>query len=265
MSNCYRFDKLELKEKPIFKSIDATYIIYLEGNGRLQSILNQLSNIIPSKNVYIVYNKGYKKCKKADFINKPALDIVDTNLNIFLHSNEKNYKNILILEDDFIFENVDRVDVEKIDNFMIKNKDKNISYLLGAIPFILIPTFNLDHYIGLLTGGMHSVIYTRKYRNSILKLNQKEIKDWDMKDFFKLNKYIYKKSLCYQTFPLTDNRKQWFNSNIFNFIINLCLKITKLDTQIHPGYDIMYVFSKLILIILFIIIFIVIIKLRNHK
>ena len=260
MNNCYRFEKLELKGNPIFESIDATYIIHLEYNGRYNSILNELSKIIPSKNIYIVFNKGYKKCKKADFINKPALDIVDSNLNIFSHSNEMKYENILILEDDFVFEDINKTDTTEIDRFMIKNKNKNISYLLGALPFILIPTFNLDHYRGILTGGMHAVIYTRIYRNNILKLNQKEIKDWDMKDFFKLNKYVYKKPLCFQTFPLTKNRKQWFDTSILYYLSDFFFKITKLDTQIHPGYDIMYVFSKSII---FIIIFILIIKLRN--
>lgn len=262
MNNCYRFEKIHLKGDPIFESIDATYIIHLEDNGRYNSILKELSKVIPSKNIYIVFNKGYKKCKKADFINKPALDIVDSNFNIFLHSNEMKYENILILEDDFVFEDINKTDSKEIDRFMIKNKNKNISYLLGALPFILIPTFNLYHYRGILTGGMHAVIYTRIYRDSILKRNQKEIKDWDMKDFFKLNKYVYKKPLCFQTFPLTKNRKQWFDTNIINKLSDFFFKITKLDKQIHPGYDIMYVFSKSII---FIIIFILIIKLRNWK
>ena len=263
MNNCYRFDKLELKGKPIFKSIDATYIIHLEGNGRYNSILKELSKVIPSKNIYIVYNKGYKKCKKFDFINRPALDIVDSNFNIFLHSNEMKYENILILEDDFIFENINNTDAENIDKFMIENKNKNISYLLGAVPFMLIPTFNQDHFRGILTLGMHAVICTRIYRDNMLKVNQKEINDWDLKDIFKLNKYVYKKPLCFQTFPLTDNRKQWVDSGIIIKITDFFLNITKLDKQIHPGYDIMYIFAKLIFIVLFIIILIVSNKLFN--
>lgn len=184
MNNCYRFKKIHLNGEPIFKSIDAIYIIHLEGNGRYDSILKKLSNMVPSKNVYILFNKGFKRCKKQDFIDVTNKDIVDSNLNIFYHSNEMNYENILILEDDFIFEDIDRTDSENIDKFMIKNKNKDISYLIGSLPIILIPTLDLDHWIGFFTVGMHSIICTKKYRNTILEINQEEIKDWDRKDFF---------------------------------------------------------------------------------
>lgn len=265
MNNCYRFNKLHLNGNPIFKSIDATYIIHLEGNGRINHIIDQLSKITPSKIVFIVFNKGYKKCKKKDFINKSSLDLVDSYITIFKHANKTKYENILILEDDFIFENISENDSNEIDNFLIKNKNKNICYLIGTLPFILLPTLDQNHWIGFFTGGTHSVIYTQKYRNNILKINQQKIKDWDRKDFFKLNKYIYKKSLCFQTFPLTENRKNWNESDIMNYITDIYIKMLSLDIKIHPGYDIMYVFSKLILLILLLIFILVIIKLRNQK
>jgi hypothetical protein len=65
--------------------------------------MKQLNEYQPTNTVYILFNKGYKKCKKQDFITNPPYDLVDANLNIFKHAKENNYDNILILEDDFIF------------------------------------------------------------------------------------------------------------------------------------------------------------------
>ena len=50
-------------------SVDATYIIHLEGNGRLQNIYNQLNQYQPTKKVYIFFNKGYKNCNKNFYNN----------------------------------------------------------------------------------------------------------------------------------------------------------------------------------------------------
>lgn len=256
--SCYRFDKLHLNGKPTFKSIDATYIIHLEGNGRINDIINQLTKITPSKIVYIVFNKGYKKCKKYDFIVNTNTDIVDANIEIFKHSNKMNYRNIMILEDDFIFEDISKNDSDEIDKFLTDNINKDICYLIGALPFVLIPTFNLNHWKSFFTGGMHSVIYTKEHRTKILKMNQSKIKDWDKKDFFKLQKFVYKKPLCFQTFPITNNRKNWHNSNLMNYLTDVFIRLLNLHKKIHPGYDIMYVFAKYIIFIIVFIIFIII-------
>jgi hypothetical protein len=264
MQNCYKLEKIELKNKYLFNSIDATYIIHLENNGRYDSIQKQLSRITPSNNVYILFNKGYR-CKKQSFINNSALDIIDANYYIFRHSDEQQYKNILILEDDFIFENIDKQDIYNIDTFMNKNKDKDILYQIGTLPIILLPTLNLNHWIGYFTGGMHSTIYTKKYRERILKTPQQTFSDWDKKDFFKLNKYVYKKPLCFQTFPYTENRKKWLNSKIIQKLSSIFIYILNLENDIHPGYDIMYILSKIIIIFLSLIIIIIIQYFRNQK
>jgi hypothetical protein len=103
-NKCYRYEKILYKDGLFNKTIDATYIINLEGNGRLEYIMKQLEEYHPTNIVYIVFNKGFKKCKKADFIINPPYDLVDANLNIFKHAKNNNYDNILILEDDFIFD-----------------------------------------------------------------------------------------------------------------------------------------------------------------
>jgi hypothetical protein len=99
----YRFKKKIFNDGFLNNSVDATYIIHLENNGRYNHIQEQLSEYHPTNIVYILFNKGYKKSKKKYFINKTCLDLIDACLKIFKHAEIHNYNNILILEDDFIF------------------------------------------------------------------------------------------------------------------------------------------------------------------
>ena len=62
-STCYRFEEF-VGENPLFLNIDATYVIHLEGNGRLDSVKKELTEFYPSKNTFILFNKGFKKCEK---------------------------------------------------------------------------------------------------------------------------------------------------------------------------------------------------------
>ena len=54
-NKCYKLKKYIYKN-PIFQNtVDATYIINLENNGRLDHIMNQLSEYHPTKIVYICF------------------------------------------------------------------------------------------------------------------------------------------------------------------------------------------------------------------
>ena len=97
---CYRFELLEF-EDCLFQNVDATYILHLEGNGRIDHIHEQLKTYHPSKKVYIVYNKGYKKCGKDIDPQETHSDLVHANMTVFEHATP--YKHVLVLEDDFIF------------------------------------------------------------------------------------------------------------------------------------------------------------------
>jgi hypothetical protein len=125
-NDCYTFKKINYDKYLFDESISATYIINLVNNGRLSSIENQLKYFKPTKIVYILFNKGYKNCKKDKCINTPALDLVDAFLTIFKHSKNNNYKNILILEDDFFFDVKinNTLIINNINNFIKKKKMK---------------------------------------------------------------------------------------------------------------------------------------------
>ena len=233
--SCYYFEKLEFKSALL--DIDATYVIHLENNGRLGSVKEQLNEFRPTKSVFILHNKGYKKCEKDGYINKPALDLVDAFLYIFKDAQQKNYKNVLILEDDFIFSNriKDKKVQQNIMNF-ISNKNYDI-YALGILPFIQKAYHNnTSQCKGL---GTHAIIYSRNFINKTLQKDKKSIKDWDE---YVGERYTYNEPLCYQLFPKTENQDSWINMEIAKYIIRLL----KLDTRVEPGYSIMYMVSKVV-------------------
>ena len=68
--------------------VDATYILHLEGNGRLEQIQTQLEQYHPSRKVYLVYNQGYKKCQKNLPLESPPYDLVDAFLTAFHDANK---------------------------------------------------------------------------------------------------------------------------------------------------------------------------------
>lgn len=259
---CYNFKKLEYNQATFADSVDATYILHLEGNGRLPDILNQLNKFHPTNIVYIVFNKGYKKCKKKLSKNDPPTDLIDAYYQVFKNAKIKNYKNILILEDDFIFS--DRMNDPKVTNDIntfINDKDnEEFMYMLGALPHLQIPYKN-KHYNLCISSGTHACIYSQKLRNHFLEnVNFDTINDWDIYTNLNSNRYIYEEPLCYQLFPETENSKHWVNYFGTANILKSYMKSLELNTKVEPGYSkcytnsrnrIYYILIVLILIIIF--------------
>ena len=270
-TQCYSFKKIKYNTGLLDEAVDATYIIHLEGNGRYDDIMSQLKTYHPTKEVYIVFNKGYKKCKKDDHIELPAHDLIDAFLQVFKHAKNQNYENILILEDDFIFSEKIKTTSTQHDicTFLNNNKDKDYQYFLGCLPLLQLPcTLDCKHYINIGSIGMHAVIYTKKNRNALLNVNQKDITDWDWYSFTHLRRYTYHEPLCYQLFPDTDNSKNWHKDNsilhVFAVLVKKILNLLKLDNQVEPGYTIFYIFSKLFAFIIFILILCIVYKIVNR-
>lgn len=258
--SCYSFKELVFEKGLFDKSIDATYVIHLEGNGRYENVESQLEEYRITKTNYILFNKGFKKCNKKD-IDGPAKDLIDAFLQIFKHANAKNYSNILILEDDFIFDKKikDEENINNINAFLLEKIDTDFTYLLGTIPFLQLP-YKKNHYSLYFSLGSHSCVYSKKNRERVL--NSKEvINDWDI--YTNLNnfgkRYTYHTPMCYQLFPATDNSKDWGKHNaIFYYQGKLISHIfwhLGLDKKVEPGYTFFYIFSKLILFIVMAILF----------
>jgi hypothetical protein len=275
-TQCYTFKKMKYNKGLLDDAVDATYIIHLEGNGRYDDIMNQLKTYHPTKEVYILFNKGYKKCKKDEHIKLPAHDLVDAFLQVFTHAKNQKYDNILILEDDFIFsKKIKKTSTQQdICTFLNNNKDKDYQYFLGCLPYLQLPcTLDSKHYINICSGGTHAVIYTKKNRERLLNVNQKDITDWDYYSFTHSRRYAYCEPVCYQLFPDTDNSNNWHKDNYILYMISKLAKkilnLFKLDTQIEPGYSIFYLYSKIfaftIIILILVIIYKISITLFKHK
>jgi len=270
-TQCYNFKKIKYNKGLLDDAVDATYIIHLEGNGRYDDIMNQLKTYHPTKEVYILFNKGYKKCKKDEHIKLPAHDLVDAFLQVFTHAKNQKYDNILILEDDFIFsKKIKKTSTQQdICTFLNNNKDKDYQYFLGCLPYLQLPcTLDSKHYINICSGGTHAVIYTKKNRERLLNVNQKDITDWDYYSFTHSRRYAYCEPVCYQLYPDTDNSNNWHKDNYILYIISKSVKkfynILKLNTQIEPGYSIFYIFSKIFAFTIIILILVIVYNIVNR-
>jgi hypothetical protein len=257
-TNCYNIKEINNDSGFFDNCVDATYVIHLENNGRLNHINKQLEQFHPTKKVYIAINKGFKNCNKKLIEQVSYQDLTDAFLQCFKHANERNYNNILILEDDFIFNSKikDSKNINSICKFLNKKKEEPFIYYLGCNPIIVHPYFNvydpsssLSHYKSIKSCSTHGIIYSREARNIDLDLS---LKHWDaiIENGVK-NRYLYYKPLCYQTYPDTENKKSWGekDSQIIAVAKSNIIKILYLDVQPEPGFSIMYAFSKLLLTI----------------
>ena len=252
---CYEYEEYKFTN-PLL-NVEATYIIHLKNNGRYDSIIEQIQKYNISKKVYIVINKGYKNCKKHESITIPPLDLVDTYLEIFEHAQNK--ENILILEDDFFFDEKIKENFHQtnINQFINKKIKEDFIYYLGTIPLLQVP-YNYYHYYGL-TCGSHAVIYSKKNRKKTIETIKYQINDWDIFiNFNNINRFIYYTPLCYQLFPDTDNSSYWGSHNIFLKYIAEFSKYIIILLKLHEnidGYSIFYLFSKIWILIILLLIF----------
>jgi hypothetical protein len=254
-SHCYKFEHIKYSEGILDNFIDATYILTVNGSNRINNINKQLDYLIPTKNVFIVYNKGYKKCTKILSKQIPLYDIIDSNTNAFEHSLENDFNNILILEDDFVFSErlKDKNIIDEIKLFFNNNQNRVFYYNLGTFPLFFYPNINIfnNTYRGIFCVLAHANIYNKKSRIQILENINKNIKNinvqWDAYLTMNYINYFYKYGIIYQTFPETENKKYWLSDNKYSFFENflkytddLRIKYLKLNKQPQPGFDITY-------------------------
>jgi hypothetical protein len=256
-SECYSFKRLEVVEGLFDSSVDATYIITLESNGRYERIHEQLIKYHPTKVLYILTNKGYKRCEKQLKREIPRYDLTDAFITVFKHAQEQRYNNILVLEDDFIFSEkiFETETLANVNSFVSEKTQTDFIYLLGCLPFYQIP-YNIHTNIPFFSGGMHAVIYSHSARERALRdYTTTVIDDWDFYNNARLNRYTYQTPLVYQLFPLTENRKQWAAPNFILFLADFFIRLARLDVNVEPGYSTLYVFSKLLFYISILLVF----------
>lgn len=252
-SVCYKFKKISSTGGFLDSSCDATYIIHLVNNGRMNDIKKQLNHFKPTKEIFILNNIGYKQCKKNLFCESSTCDLIDAFLQCFRHSKKKGFKNILILEDDFIFSEkiLNQTIINSINNF-INNKQGFFTYLLGTVPHLKSPNIISDHANLIFSTGTHATIYSSDMIDYVLN-NTKDFvwyNDWDLYNNCKFMgyRYTYKAPLCYQVFRQTENSFEWSNKYYGADIIKMWFKILGINKKIEPGTSIAYILSSIIFI-----------------
>jgi hypothetical protein len=254
-NKCYNFNLIKTSynvDKYLFDNIiDATYIIHLENNGRYESIMDQIKRFNICRKIYILFNKGFKKCRKPKHIVSSVEDLTDSYIQIFKHAESFRYNNILILEDDFMFSPTVKKHIGDIEQFFDYNQGKNFIYSLGLVPYIMIPyikNHNITYGV-----GTHAIIYTKNSRKQILN-DKNKIVDINGYIILNLTSYTYYKPLCYQLFPITENSKNWGKDSWFfqcTAILGFkLLRYNGMDKKVEPGYSRFYLCSKIIFYVL---------------
>ncbi len=240
----YRYE-LITNEKGMFdKYVDMVYLITMEDSPRKEHYMNQINKYIPHKNITIQYNKGFKLCKKKLWVQNTIGDINDAYYHIFLNVLQNNYKNIIIFEDNFFFDDtINQYIVDDIGEF-ITNTPYHL-YNLGRLFHISIPNLlSPSHLKSYYTTSTHGVIYNRDYAYYFIKKYEHGIyQEPDITcNELSVIKYTYYKPLCFQLFEKTENIQNWD----FNYLITKSFEYLKLDKDHKVGFKIINILSYII-------------------
>ena len=263
MSNCYNFKELNFKYGIYDNSIDVSYILTLKNSLKIKNIYKQLTIAKPTKKIFIVVNDGFKKCAKDLPIQNKKYDTMHSYIEIFKHAKKNNYQNILILDDNFIFDKEITYlkHTTKINDFCSKNKNEHFILSLGSLPIVIFP-YDEYFYKSIISTGIYSMIYSRPFIDKTLnqKDNLKKINDWNYYTNKTFKHYIYYIPLCTQLFNDTDTdiKNQMPSFFGLKYIYLYFIKSNKLDKQSQPGFNHFYFYSKIISIFMFILLFYII-------
>ena len=245
----YYYKLIEFDKGIFDKYIDMVYILTMENSTRVNHYMKQLTKYKPLKNILIQYNKGFKKCNKKLLKQNTIYDLNDAYYHAFLNAKNNNYKNIIIFEDDFFFDNLNMNDINSIGNFIKYNKYH--IYHLGTAVHISIP-YTLYHHRAFISVASHGVIYNMCYFDIYINNYNKSLVTQNDMFWNKLDiiKYKYYKPICFQIFEETNNSINWKFSKIGLFFIKL-FGINKSHT---PGF---YILNKLFYFITLLLIMII--------
>ncbi len=262
--HCYSFNLIKYPSGFFDHFIGATYIITMGSPERMANIKKQLSFVVPTKNVFIVHNKGFKSCPKVLKRQETAYDLSDANMNIMCHAYENfGSKNILVLEDDFVFDSriLDPVITSNIEWFLKEKSSYPIYFNLGPTAILFYPTINPFNPIfkSIYAGCSHAVIFNPKIVELLYnERSNKEIGHWDIHLNNNYDGYFYYKPIVYQTFPITENNKNWCSDykddpwkhrlcqDYFLTFVRKFNEKTGLGEKPQPGFDILYSISMII-------------------
>ena len=248
-SECYSFKLIHETDNPYLKNVDISIVLTMKNSSRT---FNDPVLLSLARYTYLQINKGYKNCNKPG-VDSIRSDVIHAHKNIC--KNTVNYNNVIIFEDDAEYNYKYSTDEFKsIDDF-IYNNTFNL-YSLGNVS-INVPSL-ADHreiFIGF--GGSHAIIYSPKGRLKLIYASGNMI-DLDLISSIDL-KYKHKNPLVCQTFPDTEQKKEWENLPGMFIMCNLT-KFLNGDKIIEPFWSSIYFICDYLIYIIIIIIILVIIK-----
>ena len=249
----YRYEYILSKNGLFDNYINVAYILTMENSTRRNDYMEQIKKYNPHSMIIIQHNKGFKKSKKQLYKQNTVHDLNDAYYHAFLHAKSNNYTNILIFEDDFFFDNVEKKDVHEIGIF-INSNDYHI-YNLGPILNIGINE-TLYHKNNIIITSSHAVIYNKSYFDYYIehynKQNSNAACDEMWIDIY-LKKYSYYKPICFQLVIETENSKNWSLYTLCKFMTN----ITKLDKSHKAFYAITHLCTYIGYLLLIFILYII--------
>ena len=278
--NCYYFKKYSFNNGILDNIVDCCIVLLMENNkARGKSITETINKYKLSKNTLIQYNKGYKKCSKKLYEQNSFYDLNDAYYNAFKYADSQDYRNILILEDDALFDHniLNSKIIKDIENLYNTTKVNLFNFGPGAVLIhpknMIIDNYNCKQL--LFSFVTHACIYSKEYRNNYYNsYDKKGLRKIGFDDDMTILNYgpiyMYNKPLAYQPFVETENMKHWGGDNKFilidygNFFLKL-FKILNLDFKNNPikSFKKLSKVGMLINIIFYIVILFVIFKISK--
>ena len=246
---CYN-QKIIKYDKGLFNDCcDCCYVMTLNNSKR--DFMSRLDIHQPHSIVKINYNQGYNNCSKMN-VNNSNSDLIDSNRYVFIDAMKNNYKRILVLEDDFIFDKnlYNMNDIKEINKF-VRNTNPDV-YNLGPLGNLCTLPITRKHHKHLIFACAHAVIYNVNFMENFLKDYFVYIRWENYLNNFKFSKWSYYKPIVFQIFPPTPHQiEEWLRINIY--IVRL-LQLDKSYKNFNLLYNIALILPYIVLIIIILLI-----------
>ena len=271
---CYFFKKFNFNLGILDNVIDCCIVLLMENNKKREKSITETINKYKLCNKTVIqYNKGYKKCSKKLYKQNSCYDINDAYYNAFKYADSQDYRNILILEDDALFDH-------NILNSKIIKDIENLYNTTKVNLFNLGPGFNLVHPKNMLFDNYNckqlilsvaaqAIIYSKEARKLFYNSYdnngfRKKAIDMDMNILTYGPIYMYNKPLSYQPFVETENNSNWeiLGVKTAKFLNNFQKNILNLDFDNFPikSFKKLYRITFLLNIIFYLLMLLVIYK-----
>lgn len=248
--SCYRLQHFQKNKRYVFDHIiDAVFIMTMENSDRHDHIRSHIIPNLPVSNIYIQFNKGYKKCEKTLPKQTSYQDQYHAFQNIFKIAKNRKYQYIMIVEDDCILseELIHSKSTQlEVTDFITRNEIR--CYNLGPCLYVPNPLYLFaKHQHNLVSMSTHCCIFNVKYVSSYINTLLTH-EAFDGLNSSSLKCYSYYKPLAYQTYFTGDSimKQQSSEQGLFaNMMKYVNLNYIFHDNVVN-GFARMYIIGQVI-------------------